>query len=372
MGLLGEMLVERGALSVEQLQTGLSAHREGKARLGTYLVEYGFIDERSLLETLSEQHGVPFITQPALLECLQGLEQGVMPRSIMEKLRAVPFRRVQGRIQVAMSNPVDANVINSITNHTQMLVEPFVASDRAIKLALEYVKDAVPVATGATDVDLLTDVVGERAGFGWDDLWETRLRPELLLTMHSRPHAAGKLLVATFPGLVPVNSEEGRRKGSRVDNTNLLHQFRAATSAGGIGEILVRYASQRLDRVCLFAVHHGKISGWMGRGLPLDAPDPRLFSVFTEIPSLFWEIEGSDRYLGPIPGGPVDDDLLKIFGSPPPSEILVVALEVKGRTKGYLMGDIPGRRVAETTVDEMVLAAHAASDALTSVLRGRN
>jgi hypothetical protein len=372
MGLLGEMLVERGALSVEQLQTGLSAHHNGDARLGTYLVEFGFIDERSLLEALAEQLGVPFISQPTLIGCLEGFDQGVMPRSMLERLRAVPFRKVQGRLQVAMSNPIDARGINRIASYTQMRVEPFVASDQAIDLALERVKEIVPVTVGATDVDLLTDVVGGPADFDWDDLWETRVRSELLLMMHSRPRAASKMLVASFPGLVPVNSEEVRPRGARVDSTNLLHQFAAATNAGGIGEILVRYAAQRLDRVCLFAVHHGKVSGWLGRGLPLGAPDPRSFSVFSEIPSIFWELEDSDRYLGPIPGGPVDDDLLKIFGPPPPTEILVVALEVKGRTKGYVMGDIPGRTVPKTVIDEMALAAHAAGDALASVLRGRS
>jgi hypothetical protein len=110
----------------------------------------------------------------------------------------------------------------------------------------------------------------------------------------------------------------------------------------------------------------------MGRGLPLDAPDPRSFSVFTEIPSIFWELEESDRYLGPIPGGPVDDDVLRLLGPPRPDEILVVALQVKGRTKGYLMGDIPSRKVPESAIDDMVSAAQAASEALAAVLRGRN
>jgi hypothetical protein len=372
MGLLGEMLVERGALSIEQLQTGLTAHREGDARLGTYLVDFGFVDERSLLEALAEQHHVPFISQSTLLECLERLDNGVMPRSMLQQLRAIPFRKVKDKIQVAMCNPVDAAAINRIAQYTQMQIEPFIASDRAIDLALEHVTDIVPVAVESADVELLTDIVGERGGFEWDDMWEPRVRSELLLTMHMRPRAAGKALVASFPGLVPVNSDQGRPSGARLDNTDLLHRLGAATSAGGIGEILVHYTAQRLDRVCLFAVHHGKVSGWMGRGLPLDAPDLRSFSVFTEIPSIFWELEGSDRYIGPIPGGPVDDDVLKLLGQPPPIEVLVVSLNLKGRVKGYVMGDIPGRDVPEEIVDEMVSAAQAAGDALAGILRGKN
>jgi hypothetical protein len=371
MGLLGEMLVERGAISVDQLHTGLAACRKGGARLGTYLVDYGFIDERALLEALAEQHGVPFISEPTLIEFLESLDHGVLPRSMLKQLRIVPFRQVKDRIQVAMSNPADGRVIDRIANYTQLHVEPFVASDRTIELALSRTIDVIPVAVEPEE-DLLTDVVEEHTGFDWDNLWQPWIKPEVLLRMHSRPRAAGVVLVASFPGLVPVGSGEGRMRGARVGNTELLRQFGAATTAGEIGEMLVHYAAQRLDRGCLFAVHHGKVSGWMGRGLPLDAVDLRSFSVFAEIPSVFWELEETDRYIGPIPGGPVDDDLLKVIGPPPPNEVLVVPLKMKGRTKGFLMGDIPSQKVPDAVEDELAAAARAAGEALAAILRGRN
>jgi len=371
MGLLGEMLVERGAISVDQLHTGLAACRKGGARLGTYLVDYGFIDERSLLEALAEQHGVPFISEPTLVEFLGALDHGVVPRAMLKQMRVVPFRKVKDRIQVAMSNPADGAVVDRIANYTQLHVEPFVASDRTIALALDQVKEVLPVAVEQEE-DLLTEVVVERNGFEWDDLWKLRIKPEVLLKMHSRPRAAAVMLVASFPGLVPVGSSEGRLRGAKVDNTDLLRQLGAATNAGEIGEMLVHYAAQRLDRLCLFAVHHGKVSGWMGRGLPLDAADLRSFSVFAEIPSIFWELEESDQYIGPIPGGPVDDDVLKVLGPPPPNEVLVVPLKIKGRTKGFLMGDIPSQTMPDVVVDELVPAARAAGEALAAILRGKN
>jgi hypothetical protein len=371
MGLLGEMLVERGAISVEQLHTGLAACREGGERLGTYLVDYGFIDERALLEALAEQHSVPFISEPMLIEFLESLDEGVLPGAMLKDLRVIPFRKVKDRIQVAMSNPADARTLDRIANYTQLHVEPFVASDRTIRAALGRAKEALPTAVEREE-DLLTEVVEERIGYDWDDLWRPTVKPDVLLHMHSRPRAAGVMMVASFPSLVPVGSDEARLRGAMVDNTELFRQLSAATNAGEIGEMLVHYAAQRLDRLCLFAVHHGKVSGWMGRGLPLDAPDLRSFSVFAEIPSVFWELEERDRYLGPIPGGPVDDDLLKVLGPPPPNEVLVVPLKMKGRTKGFLMGDIPNQKVPETVEDEMVAASRAAGEALAAVLRGRN
>lgn len=368
MGLLGEMLVERGAISVEQLHAGLAACRRGGARLGTYLVDYGYIDERKLLEALAEQHGVPFISEPTLIEFLNALDHGVMPRSMLRRLRVIPFRKVKDRMQVAMSNPADAKAIDRIANYTQLHVEPFVATDRTIELALDKAKEAAPDT--AAEEDLLTDVVAADHGFGWDDLWQPRLDPEALLTMHSRPRAANMVLVASFPNLVPVGSADGKSRGHRVGSRELIQQFASATNAGEIGEILVHFAAQRLDRVCLFAVHHGKISGWMGKGLPLDAAEIRSFSVLAEIPSIFWELSENDRYLGSIPGGPVDDGILKILGQPPPSEAIMVPMKMKGRTKGFLLGDIPTQSIPDAVIDDVVSAARAAGEALAAILRG--
>ena len=126
-----------------------------------------------------------------------------------------------------------------------------------------------------------------------------------------------------------------------------------------------------LDRICVFAVHHGKISGWIGRGLPLDAAELRSFSVAASEPSLFREQEGSDSYLGPVPEGPVNDRLMRIFGPPVPSEVLVVPLAMNGRVKGFLMGDTPGRAVPDSVREALVPAGRAAGNALAAILRGR-
>jgi len=45
---------------------------------------------------------------------------------------------------------------------------------------------------------------------------------------------------------------------------------------------------------------------------------------------------------------------------------------MKGRAKGFLIGDIPGQKVPDEVVDELVAAARAAGEALTVILRGRN
>ena len=371
MGLLGEMLVERGAISVDQLHEGLASSRQVGQRLGTQLVNLGFIDERSLLEALAEQHGVPFVTEAMLVEFLESQDAGLLPEPMVRRLRAVPFRTVRDRVQVAMSNPGDARIIDRISNFTQFHVEPFVASDRTIEIAMDLVPKIREVPK-SDEGEPLTEVVHDEArDTGWDQLWTARIEPSSLLKVHSRPKAANVVLVARYPTLEPVGTTERKVAAAITDDKEFVRLLGSAATAAEVGEVLILYSSQMLDRICVFAVHHGKISGWIGRGLPLDAADLRSFSVAASEPSLFREQEGRDSYLGPVPEGPVNDRLMEIFGPPSPSEVLVVPLAMNGRVKGYLMGDIPGRSVPQSVREALVPAGRAAGNALAVILRGR-
>jgi hypothetical protein len=180
------------------------------------------------------------------------------------------------------------------------------------------------------------------------------------------------VLVASYPSLVPVGSAEGKVRGIQTDARELARLLGNALTAGEIGETLMHYAAQRFDRVCLFAVHHGKVSGWMSRGLPLDSENIRSFSVFADVPSIFWELEDRDRFVGPIPGSPVNDEIVKLLGEPEPLEVLVVPVLMAGHPKGYLLGDNPAGVVSQSVQTELVAAAMAAGEALAGVLRGRS
>ena len=59
--LLGQMLVEEGLITEEQLKIALAKQRETGHFLGRVLVDLGFVDEKDLKRTLSIQHGVEMI-----------------------------------------------------------------------------------------------------------------------------------------------------------------------------------------------------------------------------------------------------------------------------------------------------------------------
>ncbi|MCD6220808.1 MSHA biogenesis protein MshE, partial [bacterium] len=59
--LLGQMLIEEGVITEEQLKIALAKQRETGHFLGRILVDLGFVDEKTLKRVLSIQHGVEMI-----------------------------------------------------------------------------------------------------------------------------------------------------------------------------------------------------------------------------------------------------------------------------------------------------------------------
>ncbi|MCV5638823.1 hypothetical protein OFN49_28455, partial [Escherichia coli] len=58
---LGDLLVEEGIVSEDQIQQALSAQRSTGQKLGDALIDLGFITEKQMLEFLSQQLGLPLI-----------------------------------------------------------------------------------------------------------------------------------------------------------------------------------------------------------------------------------------------------------------------------------------------------------------------
>src|SRR6476659_9328198 len=101
MGKLGQILVARGWITVQQLTRALKNQNVVGGRLGTCLLEMDALNEEQLAKGLAEQLGVPAATA----EEMRGIPDEVLdllPAKLVRRCRAVPFRALGGRLDVAM------------------------------------------------------------------------------------------------------------------------------------------------------------------------------------------------------------------------------------------------------------------------------
>jgi type IV pilus assembly protein PilB len=134
-GRLGELLVRENLISLQQLQKAQEQQRKGGGRIGSLLVKQGAIADADLTSFLSKQYGVPSID----LKDFEIDEDVVklVPKTTADKHQVVPVNRAGSSLIIAMSDPSNILAIDDIKFITGYNVEVVVASEQAIKEALE-------------------------------------------------------------------------------------------------------------------------------------------------------------------------------------------------------------------------------------------
>ena len=103
---LGDMLVEQGLISQEQLEVALGVQKESGLKLGEALIQSGAVNERTLLQNLSSQARIPYI-EPVFAMIEAAALAGISP-DYLEKNQFVPFSRSDdGRVTVVVNDLKD-------------------------------------------------------------------------------------------------------------------------------------------------------------------------------------------------------------------------------------------------------------------------
>src|SRR5512142_3541214 len=128
---IGELLVQRGSIDAAQLQSALAHQRRWGGRLGRAIVQLGFMQERAVLETLSQQLDVPFVEigeRPIPRDVL-----ALVPERLIRSRKVLPLevtgRTRRGPLVVALADPADLRVIDEIAFATGMSVKPVLVSE---------------------------------------------------------------------------------------------------------------------------------------------------------------------------------------------------------------------------------------------------
>ncbi|MCM2268578.1 MAG: type IV-A pilus assembly ATPase PilB [Thermoanaerobaculia bacterium] len=132
---LGDGLVRTGKITPEQLQQGLAHQKEKGGRLGSALVKLGILSEKELVEFLSKHFNVPSID-------LQRVEVDeavikLIPADVSRKYLILPVAKVGAKITLAMIDPTNVFAMDDVKFMTGYNVDPVVASETAIRIAID-------------------------------------------------------------------------------------------------------------------------------------------------------------------------------------------------------------------------------------------
>ncbi|HEX8411184.1 MAG TPA: hypothetical protein VF883_20150 [Thermoanaerobaculia bacterium] len=132
---LGEMLVAANLIDEVQMQIALAEQKQTGQRFGSTLVELKFIDENVLAAFLSKQIDVPCISLLHVDIPKKVLRR--LSRSLAIECKAVPVRMDGDRLEVAMVDPTDLDVITRIEKAVEMPVTPLIAPQSSIRTMID-------------------------------------------------------------------------------------------------------------------------------------------------------------------------------------------------------------------------------------------
>jgi len=148
---LGEILMERGLIDADQLNSALAHQRQWGMRLGTALVAKGFVAEGMLTRVLSESLGIPMVDLSRVVVDPKAL--ALVSRRTCETHDVLPLgvkEQPNGRriLLLAMADPLNATVIDEIAFTNDCVVKPAIAQISSLEHAVRryYLGQRVDIA----------------------------------------------------------------------------------------------------------------------------------------------------------------------------------------------------------------------------------
>lgn len=149
---LGEILVGEDLVTEAQLNEALKEQKKKrKGALGEILVSKGVIQKEEIQQALAKKLGIPFVNlrefsvEPDVIKMLTAV--------VAFKHKVVPMYVYEGKIVVAIENPMDWQVTDALSFNINKYVEPVMASPEDINWALQFYYSSEDIESAIADFD---------------------------------------------------------------------------------------------------------------------------------------------------------------------------------------------------------------------------
>lgn len=133
--LLGEILLENGMITQDQLELALADQVKNGGLLGEILVGWGYTTEEAIVQALVRQYHFPTI-RPADLQTNEEVIK-LIPKEMAGRYSIVGVDLIHSVLTVAMSNPLDLEAIKALETKTGHKTRIFISTYSEILRGIE-------------------------------------------------------------------------------------------------------------------------------------------------------------------------------------------------------------------------------------------
>jgi hypothetical protein len=349
---LGTLLLRNAAIGLSQLEAALRNQVLYGGRLGTNLVELGYIDLELLSAYLAELSGFPIATPTLLDQADPGLLDK-LGSDEAHRLRAIPLGHIgegTDHVAVGLVVPTDADAVAQIAARLEATVVPYIVPELRALYYLEklfglprrarFVRSGRPGTGGEAEAE----VPGERRRT--QPAMGMVMPPALTLEPRRRRATSQAPLVGEMPFAIGYGAA-----CERIDS---------AANRDQIADTFVAYAQGRCDALVVFLIRDGNALGWrswVASPVETTRPIEELSLPLGGASALQSAHDAGQPFAGPPPSiaRPVEKQLWAALATQPePFSVLVVPVLVKQRAVNLVYAHIasappPGLLVTELT-----------------------
>ena len=154
---LGDVLLQEGLLTREQLSGALAEQRTSGQRLGYILVKQGLVEEVVVTKALARQLRMPAVDLSRFEPDQKVLR--LIPSDVARKSLVLPLRRDGRNLTVAMADPTDLGLLQDLKFITRYDVFPVIAGEFTLRALVEKFYEA-------GEQQQLNDLLKDMEGFG--------------------------------------------------------------------------------------------------------------------------------------------------------------------------------------------------------------
>jgi hypothetical protein len=352
---LGEILIQLGQITPDQLNAGLRAQELAGGRLGTHLVNLGFIGTDQLSLALSRQMGVPAALERHFSHAAPPIV-ALLKASLAVRYLAVPLAASHNGVKqvvAAMATPLDMLTVDDLSFALGARVEPLVAGEIAIAHNIKRLYGAEVNLKTRKSLDMPVPAPGS------DLVVPTMPTPPATPSVSTQPSAAARIpapapseratdkrrMVAPRPSpppardLVPLPAPSQPRArlpgpGPAVSLEDAIYRLTLARHREQLAGVVMDFVRGYFGCGMFFSVRDGQARVWRGFAPGIQEAAIETIAFPISMPSCFqfaYERRTPFCGLAPAEGGKLQRQIWKYLHCAEPSEVVVVPVQVKNR-----------------------------------------
>lgn len=326
---LGELLLREKLITPEQLDEALKCQTVFGIKLGSSLIELGFITDEQLCRFLSRKLSVPAASARAISSITPEV-LALVPAELAGKYRVVPIKIDGKKLALAMADPSDFKAIDEVAFVTGCIIHPHIVPDVRITSALSkyyqirgdirYIRVEgelantrrnAPVAATAKKTEKIKIPMFNDSG----ELLNIEIPLEFEGFANLPDHAEES--VAAFDGVERYS----------VDRISL--EFASAKNRDQIANVFIKYLGQEFSVGALFIIRNNMAVGWRGIAAEQRIEELEHMTILLSKPSVMRDVLETRQFaMGSLIQTPENTQLLKALkvGSGTPLLVLPIVM----------------------------------------------